>query len=481
MRIALARVRLDRYAGVGQRRPKLEHLGLGYLAACLRLKGHEVEIVDAELQDLDEVQTAARLGDCDLAGVTMPDATSARTAIEFLSSWKRPAGRPRHVTVGGHGATVAAGEILAAVPSIDSVVLYEGEETLPELAARLAEDGDWRATPGLAYRADGGGRESAPRAKLQQLDDLPFPARDTLPALLSADPNAAASVLSSRGCYRHCTFCGVAGFFGNWRGRAAGNVTDELARLKTEFGVRRVDFQDDNFVGPGERGRARAVAIATQMQARRLELRFRLMCSADAVTEEVFSRLAEAGLYSVFVGIESGSRQRLRAYRKGTVEQNVQALQVLERLGLLQQSEIGFIMFDPDGDLQEIADNLAFLREHVRFITPGTLFNARDDIHTLRGSRASLALPEPLRLARGLFTSLLMASEEAYLRLEVGSHAHTETWRLGVLDIASGAVASLSELLARGRLTDESYQELATAIQRQAEGLTGRLSGPTGN
>jgi len=255
-------------------------------------------------------------------------------------------------------------------------------------------------------------------------------------------------------------------------------VVDELEILARDFNVSRFDFQDDNFVGPGERGRRRAMAIAEQICRRGIDLKFRIMCSADAVTHDVVSRLMDAGLYSVFVGIESGSQTRLTAYRKGTVEQNIRALDVLDRLGILAKSEIGFIMFDPSGSLEEIEENLAFLREHVRFVTPGTLFSAMDGIYTPPDAPQRGALPEPLRLLRKLFTLIALTTREVYQRVGVGSPDHTETWRLGVLGIASDAVASMSKLVARGNLTEHSYQALVAEAGSQAKALSDSMSLP---
>jgi anaerobic magnesium-protoporphyrin IX monomethyl ester cyclase len=480
MRVLLARLLVDRDTTSRQERARLEHLGIGYLAAKLRQDGHQVEILDAELQGLDEPQMAAGLAEADygLLGITMPDTLTADAVVGFLTQWEPPRTheRPLHFTVGGQGATRASRQLLAAVPSLDSVVRYEGEETLSELAGRLEAGQEWRATPGIAYRGDGGYCESAPRPRPDPLDALPFPARDTLPSLLAAYPNAAASVLSSRGCYRRCAFCNVNAFFGTWRARSAGNVVDELEVLARDFGVTRVDFQDDNFVGPGERGRDRARAIAAQMQQRGLDIRFRIMCSADAITDEAIAPLVEAGLYSIFIGIESGCQKRLTAYRKGTVEQNVRALQVLECIGILSKCEIGFIMFDPDGDLEEIRENLAFLREHVRFMTPGTLMNSLHDMYACMGVGSPRSLPKPLARLRELFVLILGETRSVWDGLQVGTPDHTDKWRLGVLDAASHALDALSELVGRDALTDDAYQALFAETASQAQAISRTLA-----
>ncbi len=481
MRVVLARVRVAPRAGPSETR-RMEHLGLAYLAGALRQAGHTVEIVDAEVLGMDEAELVTRLADADfdLLGITIPDEETAEATLPFLSRWQsaRKRGRESHVTAGGHYATTSAAHLLATAPGLDSVVLFEGEQTLCELADRLAEDRDWRSTPGIAYEAEGKFRESAPRPRLADLDELPFPARDMLRVLLETDSGTAAAALSSRGCHRRCSFCRVRSFFGSWRGRSAVNLVDELEMLVRDLGINRFDFQDDNFVGPGERGRRRAMAIAEQISRRGIDLTFRIMCSADGVTHDVIARLIDAGLSSVFVGIESGSQTRLTAYRKGTVEQNIRALEVLDRLGILAKSEMGFIMFDPSGSLEEIQENLAFLREHVRFVTPGALFSAMDGIYTPPGSLQRGALPEPLRLLRKLFMLVALTTRDACQRAGLGSREHTDTWRLGVLDIASDAAAAMSELVASGSLTQDSYQALAAEAERRAKALSDSMSAP---
>jgi radical SAM superfamily enzyme YgiQ (UPF0313 family) len=440
-----------------------------------------VEILDAQLSGLDTSQVTARLADADhdLVGFTVPDTLTVKAVVGFLSQWRPVArdGERPHVTAGGNFATVHAKALLERLSTLDSVVLHEGEETLCELVDRIAAGRDWRTTAGIAFRADGAISESEKRLRIADLDGIPFPARDTLPDLLASQPNPVASVISSRGCHRRCRFCAVQKLVGAWRARSAANVVDELASLRRELGVERVDFQDDNFVGPGERGRRRAIAIAREIQRRRLDLSFRLMCSADTVSHDVISALLDAGLLSVFVGVESGSQTRLTAYAKGTVEQNAHALRVLDGLGILDKCEIGFIMFDPDGDLAEIGENLAFLRDHVRFVTPSNLINKRDALYemddfTWKEMPPVPALPEPLRLLRNLFMLVLRRNRVAWQNVCVREPQLAREWTSGAIDIASHAVASLSDLIEAGRLDSDSYRALAEEVELQAAALS---------
>jgi radical SAM superfamily enzyme YgiQ (UPF0313 family) len=98
------------------------------------------------------------------------------------------------------------------------------------------------------------------------------------------------------------------------------------------------------------------------MISRGLKINFSIQCRADDVEEDLFSYLKEAGLRRVFIGIESGVQEVLDRLKKGvTIAENLEALGILKRLGL--NMAIGFIMFDPDTKLEDIMDNIAFLKE----------------------------------------------------------------------------------------------------------------------
>ena len=68
-----------------------------------------------------------------------------------------------------------------------------------------------------------------------------------------------------------------------------------------------------------------------------------------------------AGLYLVYMGLESGDGQGLDTLDKGiSVEQNLAAVATLKRLGLV--FDFGFMMLDPSSSFSSIRNNVAFLR-----------------------------------------------------------------------------------------------------------------------
>ena len=74
----------------------------------------------------------------------------------------------------------------------------------------------------------------------------------------------------------------------------------------------------------------------------------------------LLSQLREAGVREIFVGVESASDSQLRRYKKGvTATENLRVLRMLRSLGF--SIDIGFILFDPQMNLDELGANLDFI------------------------------------------------------------------------------------------------------------------------
>lgn len=349
------------------RRPSypFEHLGLGYLAAFLREKGHQVVIKDAYLsgETAEEFYPQLEKTDPDLIGFSATHGfiTSALSLINRF----RASGFTGHINLGGYLPTFRAGRLLQDFPQIDSIVRGEGEVALAALAETLEKRQDPASVPNLAWRK---GKEIVlnPSGPLiTPLDSLPFPARDTLPLLLETQDYA--SVLTSRGCYGKCNFCSIRSFYAEspgakWRGRSAENLGEEIAVLVQNYGLTKLAFPDDNFIGPGRKGRERAFSIAKNLLQSGIKISFSVLCRSGDVEAPLFALLKAAGLKTVFVGFESGVNRALNAFGKlSDPEVNLKAASVIKQLGL--KCYPGFIMFDPETTLEEIRQNLDFVKK----------------------------------------------------------------------------------------------------------------------
>jgi anaerobic magnesium-protoporphyrin IX monomethyl ester cyclase len=343
------------------------NLGMGYLAAVLQQHGHTVEMVDVR----DEpAQIAARLSDRQPLVVGFSLIFQA-----FLPQFRRVASHLRlvgitsHFTIGGHFASLCHDELLAHFPELDSVVRYEGEQTLLELVERLKGGEDWRDIHGIVYSVAGRVVVTEARALVADLDSLPFPHRpyeaDRLGGFLTLP------LLASRGCARRCSFCSIHTFYRTAPGkvvrvRKPAKVVEEMLDLERYRQVRIFLFQDDDFPLWRAVGRRWATELADRLHDSGLADRtiWKISCRAEYVDADLFAMLRDAGLFLVYMGIESGVEAGLEVLHKQmTVEQNLTGVQTLKELGIL--FGYGFMLFDPSSSFESVRENIGFLRQIV--------------------------------------------------------------------------------------------------------------------
>ncbi len=352
-----------------------EHLGLGLLAAVLRNTGCKVEIFDACAMDwpIDETVEKILAYAPDFLGltctyVTYDDALAiCRHVKESMKSV--------HVAMGGEHATFTSEETLSQEKAVDIVVRGEGEETIAELVKHLREGKNLQEVKGIHYRLNDEIHRNPDRPALEDLDSIPFAARDTLEYCLEQGKNAAIGLIATRGCRWRCHFCNANRFLRMGGGKAQrrrspGNVVDEIEGLyhtyfsKGLYGV--MYFYDAEFVENTKPSKEWARQFAEEMIARNLRVPFETYGRVDSLSDkdaELIELLKQAGLVNIFLGLESGSQETLDALNKRvTVEKNAEALRLMTKYGI-NGSTHGFIMFNPYISLQGVRDSAKLLKE----------------------------------------------------------------------------------------------------------------------
>jgi anaerobic magnesium-protoporphyrin IX monomethyl ester cyclase len=343
------------------------NLGMGYLAAVLQRHGCMAEMI--EVRDSPET-IAARLHEC------QPLLVGFSLIFQFflpqyrrIAQHLRGAGITCHFTIGGHYPSLCHEELLANFPEIDSVVRYEGEETLLELFDRLRSGEDWREISGIAFMRDGVVVATPARPLVHDLDTLPFPDRPYGPERVGGF--ATLPVLASRGCIRRCSFCSIHTFYRTAPGkvvrvRKPEKVVEEMVDLFHRHNVRVFLFQDDDFPLWGKKGRRWAEELMARMHDSGLvdKAIWKISCRAEYVEAELFAAMREAGLFLVYMGIESGNDTGLEIlFKQMTIQQNLDAIATLKELNIVYS--YGFMLFDPSSTFESVRENIGFLRRIV--------------------------------------------------------------------------------------------------------------------
>lgn len=358
----------------------MEYLGFASIAAYLRKYKIEVEIIDAYLQNLNIDSVCEKLinGNFNLIGFTLMSSEFFQNTEIILSNIIEKIDRRCKVIVGGYYATFNSRKILEEQHDIDVVIIGEGEKTILDLINSIVENKGFKDVLGIQYREDNNIIKNKPRTIMtsQELTQLPMMARDT--AEIVSNQKGRLQMLSSRGCYGNCDFCGVNKYTSRlkgekWRYREAEDVVNEMELLVNTYNIKEIIFLDEEFVGVGEVGKNRARKIAQQILDRNLKINFLIYSKSNNVDFETFEILKRAGLKTVFLGLEFGVQRILDFYNKGiTINDNINAIKILKQLSIALKP--GYIMFEPSMNLQELKDNMIFYYKYIGF-RPNNLIN----------------------------------------------------------------------------------------------------------
>jgi anaerobic magnesium-protoporphyrin IX monomethyl ester cyclase len=343
------------------------NLGLGYLAATLERGGYRVKIFDFEA-DREAILDAVQELDPVLVGFSLIF-QSYITWFGSLVRYLRDNGVSCHFIMGGHFPSLSYQRTLELIPEIDSVARFEGEDTLLELADCLGTGRDWHGVDGLAFKQGEAIVTSPMRHLIKDLDTLPYPVRTFEKNTILG--RTATPLLASRGCARTCSFCSIHMFYRTAPGkvvrtRKPAEVAREMRHLHEAHGVSIFLFQDDDFPLFGSVWRRWAREFIGELHRNGLPGRvaWKINCRADAVEPELFAEMRQAGLYMVYMGLESGTEEGLKTLHKQiSVAQNIRAVEILKSIGLI--FEFGFMLLDPSSTFDSVRKNVDFLRTIV--------------------------------------------------------------------------------------------------------------------
>ncbi|MBN1551106.1 cobalamin-dependent protein [bacterium] len=295
-------------------------LGIGYVAACLEVSECDVEILDAHVNHLNDNDIArfVEQGKPDIVGLTF---TTENRFEAFATARAIKSAAPFvHLTAGGPHVSLAAEDTLEGVDAIDSVVVGEGEKTFCELVSAFSVGGlkALHKVHGIVFRNEKGDIfRTEKRAQIENLDEIPFPARHLYPSpdhynfsfdVPGKGKRRFANLMTSRGCPCACNFCATPKVWGRKvRMRSPENIISEIDMLVENQHAEALWFFDDTF----NTSPKRVEEICRRMKERRFELPWFCEVRVDVMTKPLLAAMRDAGCYTIGFGVESGSQRIL--------------------------------------------------------------------------------------------------------------------------------------------------------------------------
>lgn len=302
------------YAGSETATPIYPPLGLAYLAAVARQAGFPVKIIEANAESLNHDQIKQQILEYNPDFIAMTGASSMMNEVERLAKLC-----PQNVKIifGGIHASSMTQEVLNDYQRIDLVVRGEGEEAIIDILSGKP----YEEILGLSYRKNGEIIHNKDSKFIEDLDNLPFPARDLLPMEKYFSFEARRSpidyIVTGRGCPYRCTFC--ADFITSGRKlriRSAESIVAEIEHLIETYGTQEIDFQDDNFTFYPDRVFKFCDLMIKKGLNKKVVWKVANGVRCDKLTLPMLKRMKQAGCYMLSLGIESGNQKVLDKMRK---------------------------------------------------------------------------------------------------------------------------------------------------------------------
>ena len=317
---------------------RMAPIGILSLASWLDKHGHETMLLDCLGPNAPKTteETVQRILAFKPDMVGFSTTTSAfLDGYDIASQIKQK--HPEIKTIFGavHPSSIG-GQLLEHFPNADYLCVGEGEGTLVDLADGKA----LKDVPNLVYR-DGDRIVSNPRrARINDLDELPFPAWDKLDGfasgyhlpLFSYIKRYGTNMITSRGCPFTCSFCDRTVYEHKYRHNSAEYTWEHMKLLRDRYGVHHINFYDDLFTA----SRKRVVELCETLIRKPLGMDWscaiRVGHNDD---EELFALMKRAGALQLSMGIETADPGMMERHKTGLEPDMVRAtVGRIQKLGM---------------------------------------------------------------------------------------------------------------------------------------------------
>jgi anaerobic magnesium-protoporphyrin IX monomethyl ester cyclase len=345
---------------------RLPPLGLAYVGAALEKADFQVQILDNYniRKPIEEVKKEIGKLEPEIVGITCGSVTyrpcieTAKAVKEVLPSCK--------IVVGGWQSTYMP-ESLLQHQEIDYLVMGEGERAMVELANSITkgeDKSDVAKISGVAYRHNGK-TVKVPSTLIEDLDQIPFPARHLLPMHIydrcapyfDASPVDHMNVV--RGCPYNCAYCETKKLWGSRvRAFSPPRVVAEIKDLAQNYGSRGVYFVGDNFTINNKR----TAELCKLMKKENLDVEWVCDSRVDKVSRELLREMKDAGCRTVWFGVESGSPRILeKLNKKISMEQVTRAFRLCKEVGI--RIACSFMLGIPGETIKDMEATFKFARK----------------------------------------------------------------------------------------------------------------------
>lgn len=360
----------------------IPNIGIGYLATALRNIQQNVSVIDCIKEAITPKLFREFVTQNAFQIIAFQVYTFDLSVLQPYIDVIRNVQSECIILCGGPHPTAEPESMLQEFPEVDALLRGEAEIGFPQLCLELEkltgppinrsllQRINSENVAGLVLRNGDGKIKQSALDYVSDLDATGFPAWDLIdPRTYPPAPQGTftkrlpvAPIIVTRGCPFDCTFCAGHLISGKKiRTRSASNVVDEIEYLVSNYGIREIHIEDDNFT----LNRKLVKTLCHLIIERDLDITWACPngLRLDSLDAELIQLMEKAGCYSIAIGIESGSQRIVDIMKK-----KLDLTAVQRKIALIRENSsikiTGFFMIGYPGEtLEEMKKTITFSLE----------------------------------------------------------------------------------------------------------------------
>ena len=232
-------------------------------------------------------------------------------------------------------------------PAIDVICRGEGEYAMLDIANTVDNSRELTSIPNLWAKVDKEIYKNEPRPLIEYLDTLPLPDREMYYKYPFFRQKKHKNFIAGRGCPFRCSFCSNNGFRSLYNGRGTyvrlrspENLVEEIAKVKKDYGLKTVFFDDDTFATSKE-----WLIQFAELYRKSVGVPFCCGINVKLLDKDRVNLLKQAGCIRVSFGIESGRK----SLRETVLNKNITDEEIIRSAYFLKKYGIKFMTFNMIG------------------------------------------------------------------------------------------------------------------------------------
>ena len=289
-------------------------LGTAQIAANMRSRNLDVRLADLTFSTWEDYIQILKRYDPDIVGVSTLSLYEEEALM--VGALAHAYNQDILTVYGGVHPTINSQEMILR-PEADIICVGEADNTLPEIVEALQRDRVVDTIKGIWHTLDGHPIYTGDRPLIEDLDSLPFPARDLLPMKQYLKrpptpilPSPSAGFVFMRGCPYNCSFCQPTSKM-MWgmkqRKVSPERAIREIVEVNDEYNLWSVNFHDDTFTVD----KKWVSRFSHLLQKENLGLDSIINSRVNLVNDKILGELKDMGVVQIIFGVESGSNRVL--------------------------------------------------------------------------------------------------------------------------------------------------------------------------